>query len=698
MRRRAMAASSTDVVAVHRVPGRVRFELSRRLFEPERRAGIEAALDAEPGVLGHRFSPRARSLVVEHTPGIKAGRIGRLIATAKPAQPIDRGRPGHPDRHLKSLVAFGAGGALALAGGQALALPLIGAGSLAIFRRAMKRIQKGKVGVDALDATAMTVTVASGQLLTAALIGALVEGGELLRDLTASRSRRELGALMSHEGATCWKVVDGRRVATKVGSIVAGDRIFVANGDRIPVDADVAAGRAVVDERVLTGEPVPVTRSEGDRVFAMTVVHDGELVLEARGTAAESRAGRIMTFLERAPIGETRMADHARRIADRFVLPVMGAAGVVYALTGNAGRAAAILIFDLASGIRVAAPTTMLASLIAAAREGILIKGAAAMEKLAGVDAIIFDKTGTLTMGVPVVTGITTFNGLSENDVLAVAAGADEGMNHPLAAALVTEAQRRNLTLPRRDQTRYHIGLGVEAVLEGGDRFVVGNRDFVRGRGVRIPRRVNGKGLSEVLVATPKEVLGAIVFTDEPRPEAPTVMRALRERGVKRIALLSGDTDNATHRVADALGIDEWRARMSPDDKAGFVRELKAAGHRVAVVGDGVNDSVAFALADLAIAMGGGADMARANSDVVLLDDSLELIPKAIDRSRESLALMNQNIALIAAPNALGLGAAVAAGINPAVAAFLSNGSTVVAAANGLRPLLERKDRTARAA
>ena len=590
---------------------------------------------------------------------------------------------------MRSLVAFGAGGALALAG-QPLALPLIGIGSLAIFRRAMKRIRKGKIGVDALDATAMTITVASGQMLTAAVIGALVEGGELLRDLTASRSRRELGALMSHEGATCWKVLDGRRVAVKVGSLKAGDRIAVASGDRIPVDALVVGGRAVIDERVLTGEPVPVTRSRGDRVFAMTVVHDGDLVIEASGPASESRAGRIMAFLERAPIGETRMADHARRVADRFVLPVMGAAGIVYALTGNATRAASILIFDLASGIRVAAPTTMLASLISAAREGILIKGAAAMEKLATVDAIVFDKTGTLTMGEPAVTDITTFNGLSENALLAVAAGADHGLNHPLAAALVAEAEQRKLHLPQRLKTDYRVGLGVDAVLEGGRRYLVGNREFLRGYGLRIPPHVNGHGLSEVIVASGKEVLGAVVFTDEPRPEAASMMQALSDRGVRRIVLLSGDTENATRRVADSLGIGEWSARMSPDEKADFVRGLKKEGHRVAVVGDGVNDSVAFALADLSIAMGGGADVARANSDVVLLEDRLSLIPVAIDRSRESLGLMNQNIALIAAPNALGMGAAIAGGMNPAVAAFVSNGSTVVAAANGLRPLLRR--------
>ncbi|HKC20370.1 MAG TPA: hypothetical protein VKE27_12165, partial [Candidatus Dormibacteraeota bacterium] len=301
----------------------MRFQLPRAMLEARRRAGISAALDANPQVTGHRFNPRGRALVVAHTPRIRVSAIRRLIASAPEADPVSSGaRPGHPERHMRSLVALGAGGALALAG-QPLALPLIGLGSLAIFRRAAMRMRKGKIGVDALDATAMTITAVTGQVLTAALIGALVEGGELLRDLTASRSRRELGALMSHEGATCWKVVAGRRVAVKVGTIHAGDRIAMGKGDRIPVDGLVTSGRAVIDERVLTGEPVPVTRARGDRVFAMTVVHDGELVIEATGTASESRAGRIMTFLERTPIGETRMADHARRIADGFVLPVM---------------------------------------------------------------------------------------------------------------------------------------------------------------------------------------------------------------------------------------------------------------------------------------------------------------------------------------------------------------------------------------
>jgi Cu2+-exporting ATPase len=608
--------------------------------------------------------------------------------SAKPRELTISSRASRPSRHARSLAALAAGGALAMAG-QPLALPLIGFGAVPVFRRAMKRLRGGKVGVDALDATAITITLLTGQWLTAAFVGALVEGGELLRDMTASRSRQEIGALMSHQGAACWKLVKGRRVAARVGSIASGDQLFVGCGDRIPVDAKVVRGRAVVDEQVLTGEPVPVTRASNDSVYAMTVVTDGELVIEASGSAAESRAGRIMTFLESAPIGETRMADHARRFADRFVLPVMGAATVVYALTGNATRAASILIFDLASGIRVAAPTTMLASLIAAAREGILIKGAAAMEKLATVDTVIFDKTGTLTVGQPKVANIIPLNGMSSNELLAVAAAADQGMNHPFAAALTAEAERRSLKLPHRVKSNYKIGLGVVGHFGGGESFLVGNREFIRDHGVKVPRHLNGHDLSEVIIASNGECLGAIVFKDEPRPEASRIVTELRERGVRRMVLLSGDTEAATKSVAHHLGVDEWASRVSPHEKAGVVRRLKREGHRVAVVGDGVNDSVAFALADLSIAMDGGADIARANSDVVLLDDRLDLLPRAIDRSRESLALMNQNLALIAAPNALGIGGAIAGSMNPAVAAFISNGSAVVAAANGLRPLLK---------
>src|ERR1700704_159356 len=270
-----MADSSIEIA--HRMRGRVRFIFPRWLLTPERRAGIACALDAEPTVKHHRFSMDGRSLAISYSGRMSERRLAELIAGAPemvvaPKVPHPRTKP-----TAHSLAALAAGGALALAG-QPLAVPLIGMGAAPIFRRALNRLGRGKVGVDALDATAMLITVATGQWMTAAMIGALVEGGELLRDMTASRSRRELGALMSHEGATCWKLVHNRRTAVTVASIRAGDRVVLGSGDRVPVDGVIVKGRAVLDERVLTGEPVPVTKADGAAIFAMTVVTDGELM------------------------------------------------------------------------------------------------------------------------------------------------------------------------------------------------------------------------------------------------------------------------------------------------------------------------------------------------------------------------------------------------------------------------------------
>jgi cation-transporting P-type ATPase C len=695
--RRLPARRLPDVA--HQAPGRVRLVFGRGELTPRRQAGIRKALGALPAVSSFRLNPPARTLVVElDSLALPVARLRRVIAAAPEAPVGESGGAQRRASHLPTMVSIAAGGALAMAG-QPLALPLLALGASPIFRRATRRlIQMRKVGVDALDAAALTLTIGSGQIVTAAVMAGLVEAGEWMRDLTAARSRRALGALMIHETATCLRIGRGGRERIRVGDVRSGDLIALGPGDRIPVDGEVVKGVATVDERLLTGEPMSVVKDAGMPVFAMTVVTDGELRIRAAGSPAQSRAGRIMTFLEQAPIGETRMADHARRVADRFVLPVMGLAAGAYLLTGSASRAASILIFDLATGIRVAAPTTMLAALIGAARDGVLIKGAAAIEHLARVDTIVFDKTGTLTIGEPQVVGVTTFNGLPARDLVAIAAAADDGVNHPLATALMAEARRLGVDPPRRTEFRYHVGRGVEATFGRRRRFLVGNKQFMSDMRLSVPENGDRPAVSEVFVATPNECLGAVYFRDAPRADAASVMRDLRGLGIKRVVMLTGDTNASAARMAGDLGIAEWRARFSPRDKADFVKQLQADGHVVAMVGDGVNDSMAFALADVPIAMGEGADVARATAAVVLLENRLELLPLAVRRAREALGIMNQNFALIAAPNAAGLGGALVTSMNPAIAALLSNGSTVAAALNGLRPMRRAARRSPAAA
>jgi heavy metal translocating P-type ATPase len=681
----------TGPEVIHHLPRRTRLRLPRQMFQPEWMVGIQQALEALP-VTSVAFNADARSLTIKHEPGLQPAEILRLIGGASAEE--GPGHPAEPPASHGHMLPLALGGAMAVLA-QPVALPLLMVGTMPIFNRAMKGLAQGHVGVDVLDSLALSLTM-SGQPITAAAMGLLVEGGEWLRDRTASRSRRAISDLMgTGVDETAWKVVGRRREQVPVKTLESGDVVAVYAGDRIPVDGVVESGVATLDERMLTGESMPVTRVKGEQVYAMTVLHEGSLKIRTSATFEDSRAGRILRFLDDAPIGETRMTDHARRLADRFVLPVMGLGGAVYLLTGSASRAASILIYDLATGIRVAAPTTMLASLTQAARDSILIKGASAVETLARVDAVVFDKTGTLTEGSPEIREVQSYNGMTPDQLLAVAATADEQLRHPLAEALMNSAREKGLELGERDSRTYHIGMGVETEIHGLGRFLVGNRRLMERFGVSMPRKTKKvdrlPGLSRVYIADEKRCIGAVLFRDPPRSEAREVVQALRDRGVKHVVILTGDGPGATETLAADLEVDDWHARSSPEDKARVVSTLKEAGYTVAVVGDGVNDSMALSLADISIAMGEGSDIAQETAQVVLMDPDLRLLPLAIDRARQTKTLMEQNLAIIAAPNAVGLAAAVAGLVNPAVSALVSNGSTVVAAANGLRPLMSRR-------
>ena len=675
---------------VHQTPRRLRLRLPGHLLARRARAGISSALGSERHVSSHRFSPACGSLVVEHDGALSAAQICGLVLEAEPAaQPLPAAEPGR--KPVAEWLALGAGGALALAGSP-VALPVLLTAAAPIVRRGLTSLTRHtRLNVDVLDSVALGLTLAGGHLVTAAAVIGMVEGGEWMRDATAARSRRALGELIADRDALVWKLAGDERVQAQVCELRPGDVIFVAPGDHIPVDGAVRRGAATVDERFLTGEPLPSRRSEGDPVFAMTVVAEGELEIVAGTDVEHSRAGRIVNFLEQAPIGETRMSDHARRVGDRLVLPVLALGGAVLAATRSPSRTASVITFDIATGVRVSAPTTMLAALTAAAREGILIKGAAAVEALAHVDAIVFDKTGTLTAGSPKVVAVHPFADVGPDRLLQIAAAADHSMGHPLAAALCAEAEARGLRTPPAVERRYEAGLGVHARLADGGRYVIGNGLLMRRSAVRVPplpaELAGFADASSVWIARPPDCLGVALMRDVQRREASQVVSALRARGVRHLMLLSGDSEGAARHIGESLGLDEWRARATPESKREVVRELKKQGFCVAVVGDGINDSMALSLADVGVAMGGGSDIASSSAQVVLMDDDLTLLPTALDDARRALGLMKQNLALIAVPNLCGLLLSLVIPMSPAVAGVLSNGSTILAAANGLRSL-----------
>ena len=396
------------------------------------------------------------------------------------------------------------------------------------------------------------------------------------------------------------------------------------------------------------------------------------MYIRAAHVGEDTEAAKIVRLVDEAPVRETKIQDYAEKWADDLVPHSFLGAGASIALTGSATRAASMLIIDYGTGIRVAAPTTVLAAMTKAARSGILIKGGRHLERLADLDAIVFDKTGTLTRGQMRVVEVAAANGHYPADrVLALAAAAEQRFTHPMALAVTRAADARGLDVPERGASEYNIGRGVEAEVEG--RLIsVGSCHFFREKCLlpspalqRTITALEDRAVSTLCVAVEGEVIGVLGLADALRPEAREVVEAFRARGVGEVAMLTGDRPQVARHVAEALGITTYRADAFPDEKVAFVKQLQAAGRKVAVVGDGINDSPALAQADVGIAVYEGTDIARETANVVLIDGGLWKLPAAVDVAREAVSLIEQNWRLIWIPNTLAFGLAAFGALGP---------------------------------
>ncbi len=690
---------------VHELPGRVRLRVPLLARDPRLAAVVSKYLEARPGVQRVRAAPACASLIIGFDPRQTA--VADLVAllrdgvqlapaSAQQGTSVVRqiARPG-----VSALVCGGLALGLSLIGAPALVTAgLTAAGAVPILARAGRGLfGERHLTVDALDATAVGVLVARGDLVAASLSVALIAGGEYIRTLTARRSRSALAGLLSSSGRFAWVMRGARKERLPAAQLTTGDTIVVYPGDLVLVDGVVIRGRALVDQKVLTGESTPVLKQPGDRVFASTLLTDGKLYVRTEQVGSATRAQRLVQILEAAPTHDTRLGNHARRVADRLVAPALALAGGIYAVTGDASRAAAVLICDFATGIRVAAPTAVLAAMTGAARQHLLIKGGRALEQLARVDTIVFDKTGTLTLGAPRVTQVRAFGRRTSTDeVLALAAAAEARLAHPAAQAIVQAAEERGLLVPEREDSRYSVGLGVEATVRG-ERVLIGDHPFLARAGVRLPKaalaladRLGRRGASTAFVARDETAIGLIGYADAPRPEAAAVLRGLRDRGVRELIMVTGDNAQAAQFVARRVGITRVEADVFPAEKAEIVRRLQAEGHVVAVIGDGINDSPALAYADVSFSLKAGSDVARETADIVLHGD-LYGLPQAVDTAREAMRHIRESVAIVVAPNAAGLALSTAGAIGPVVATALNNGSSVAACLNALRPLLRRE-------
>lgn len=698
---------------VHALPGRTRIRVTGLRDNQALADHIAGVLLSKPGVTCVRVNPACASVVVsydtarlhtfipeKHLRGLTLESVGSQIRVE------DKGnghKPGPVRRVLSriaSLLVPTAALGLSLARRLVPVGPmyaLVAAAAAPIFSRAARTaIRERRLGVDFLDATAVAIMGAQRNLPTCAFMAWLISVGEHIREETARRSRKAIADLLEFNSGGAWVLSRGRRVKVPVGALVPGDAVVVNAGDVIPVDGLVARGRAAVDQRSLTGESAMQEKRGGDRVHAGTIAIDGELVVRAEAVGNDTRTGRIVAMLRSAPMQETRIEDYAARFADRLVLPTFAASGAVFALTRNVARALSMLIVDFGTGVRVAAPTAFLSFMAHAARRSIVIKGGRALEKLASVDTVIFDKTGTLTTGLPEIRSVEPVDGRATvRSVVSLAAGAERGLSHPIANALSAKAAELGARVPSRIEARLHVGMGVKAIVEGRQ-VLVGSDRLMADEGIdlsRCEREPCGSSESALFVAVNGRLHGVITYADRVRPESRCVVDGLRALGIGEVIVLTGDREEVACETCRELGVERWHSSVFPEQKLDILRGLQRDGRTVAVVGDGVNDSLALAHADVAIAPAGATDAAKEAADVLLMEDDLRLLTEAFTLARSAVELVRQNYRIVTVPNAAALALAAGGLLGPPGATLINNGTTVAAGLNGLRPLVGRNGR-----
>jgi len=540
----------------------------------------------------------------------------------------------------------------------------------------------------------------------AAVITVLVLLGQVLELRARERTSGAIRALLDLAPRTARRLLDdGGEEEVSLDRISVGDRLRVRPGEKIPVDAVVEDGRSAIDEAMVTGESMPVTRTTGDRVIGGTLNRSGGLVVRAEKVGRDMMLSRIVQMVgaaqrSRAPI--QRMAD---RVAGWFVPAVLGVAMLAFAAWGLWGpeprlahgliAAVAVLIIACPCALGLATPMSIMVGIGRGAGLGVLIRNAEALERLERVDTLVVDKTGTLTEGKPSVTRIVAAQGRDENDLLRLAAGVERASEHPLAIAIVAAAEQRGLAIPPVDDFDSPVGRGAVGTVQG-QRITLGSGRFLDECGIATTAlaeeadRLRGNGASAIFIGVDGVAAGIFAIADAVRPTTPEAIAALRGEGIA-LVMLTGDNRTTAEAVARRLGIDSVEAEVLPDRKSAVVERLRREGRVVAMAGDGVNDAPAMASATVGVVMGAaGSDVAMETADVALMADDLSNLPFAVGLSRKTRAIILQNVyvslgivAVLVPATIFGLG------IGPAVA--VHEGSTLLVVFNALRLLAYRE-------
>jgi heavy metal translocating P-type ATPase len=672
-------------------PGHMRVKLAGPV-PGEDLGALEAVLESSPAINGFRVYPRIGSIALEY-PYTEGGRSRAMaFLCAIDADMIDAAREGHSlstssmTHNLMLDLATMTGAYLLRRWFLPKPLSMIFAlwGFRGFLLAAMQSLGKGKLDVPVLDASAIAMSLVQGDSRTAGETMFLLNLGETLQDYTQAQSESALIDALMNVSETAQKVEGDTEVEVKANTLQKGDIIAVRMGMPIPVDGIVVSGTAMVNQASLTGESVAVERAKDDSVFAGTTVEAGEILVEVSSEPGETRLRSIVSLVKNAE--QYRSPRQARReeLANRIVPWNFLLAGLVALATRDIVRTSAALMVDYSCGLKLTGSIAVLSAMSQSAKAGFTVKGSKYFDAVEQADVIVFDKTGTLTEATPKVAKVLCFDDWDTDEVLRFAACLEEHFPHPVARAVVNAAAESGLNhRERHAEVEYIVAHGIASSLDG-KRAVIGSEHFVvEDEHVKIAAKTKAKikkegdGRSPLYLAV-DGVLRGVIFVEDPiKPSAAAAVKELRELGFKRLIMLTGDHDSTAERVAKEAGLDEYRANMLPEGKHAFVQQLKDEGYNVMMVGDGVNDAPALALADVGIAMGQGTAVAKEVADITLTDGDLSSLVTLRKLSVELSKRMDSSFRTVMGLNTLFLGLGVAGAITPQTSSLMHNISTI---------------------
>lgn len=562
---------------------------------------------------------------------------------------------------------------------------ITGVKSVKYIYQGIHTLLQRKIEVPVLDATAIGVSMFRGDISTAGSVMFLLGIGEILEEWTHKKSVDDLARSMSLNISRVWLCNDGQEMLVPTTEIQTGDLVRVHMGNMVPFDGTVAEGEAMVNQASLTGESEPVRKYIESTVYAGTVVEEGELTIRVKETNGSSKFDKIVTMIEESEKLKSGLESKAEHLADRLVPYTLLGTGITYLLTGNITKAISVLMVDFSCALKLAMPISVLSAIREASNYHVTVKGGRYLEAMAEADTIVFDKTGTLTKARPTVKQVVAFNGMSENELLRIAACLEEHFPHSMAKAVVQAAIDRHLVHEElHSKVEYIVAHGISSKIND-KKVVIGSYHFVfEDEKCAVP-----DGMMEAFDKLPSECshlfmaidheLAAVICIEDPlREEAAAVVRKLKETGISKFVMMTGDSDRTAKAIAARVGVDEYYSEVLPEDKASFVEEEKKAGRKVIMIGDGINDSPALSAADIGIAISDGAEIAREIADITVGADGLNELVTLKLISDGLMKRIHKNYRFIVGFNTGLIVLGVAGILQPATSALLHNTSTLM--------------------